>query len=321
MPKELIVMPNWIGDLALALSVVHRKTTMQHTDLTLLVPSKLAHLCSVLASHPVIPYKRSGLGECRATLNQVRSQHFDAVYVLPHSFSSAWFAFRTHIPKRRGVARELREFLFTQSLPRSVRTHTRHITYEYALVLETDFVPPDYWQGAEIDTSDEYAASIVFCPGSRYGPAKKWGGYKKLVELLPGKKIVVLGDGRDGETADELESSSPDRVVNLTGKTTVVEACRIIAGAKAVVANDSGLMHLAGYCGTPVVGIFGSTSPTWTRPLGTKVGIASVKYQCSPCFDRTCRFKHYNCLKLVTPEHVAQLVHQLLQDKPGTYDF
>jgi heptosyltransferase-2 len=320
MPKELIIMPNWIGDLALALSVVHRKTTMQHTDITLMVPQPLVQLCGVLASYPIIPYKRGGIGEYRETLKQVRSRHFDAVYVLPHSFSSAAFAFCTGIKKRRGIARELRGFFFTRALPRSVRTHTRHITYEYALVLETDFVPPDYWQGAEIDKSAEYGGRIVLCPGSRYGPAKQWNGYKKLVELLPGKQIVVLGDSRDAEAAEALESASPDRVVNLAGKTTIVEACRIIASAKAVVANDSGLMHLAGYCGTPVLGVFGSTAPTWTRPLGPKVAIACVKNDCSPCFGRTCRLKHYNCLNLVTPEYVAQLLHGLLQDKPGTYD-
>jgi heptosyltransferase-2 len=320
MPKELIIMPNWVGDLALALSVVHRKTTMQHTDVTLLVPQPLVQLCGALASYPIIPYKRGHPGECRATLKQVRSQRFGAVYVLPHSFSSAWFAFRTGIKKRRGIARELRQFFFTRSLPRSIRTHERHITYEYALVLETDFVPPDYWQGAETDKSNDYAGSLVFCPGSMYGPAKQWNGYNKLIDLLPGKQIVVLGDARNSDAAEALETASPDRIVNLTGKTTLIEACRIIAGAKAVVANDSGLMHLAGYLGTPVVGIFGSTSPTWTRPLGAKVGIAHVKYECSPCFGRTCRFKHYNCLKLVTPEHVAQLVHQLLQEKPGSYD-
>jgi heptosyltransferase II len=320
MPKELIIMPNWIGDLALALSVVHRKATMQHTEITLLVPQPLVQLCGVLASHPIIAYRRGSIGEYRDTLKQVRSRHFDAVYVLPHSFSSAVFAFLTGIKKRRGISRELRGFLFTRTLPRSVRTHTRHITYEYALVMETDFVPPDYWQGAEIDKSLEYAGRIVFCPGSRYGPAKQWNGFKKLIELLPGKQIVVLGDGRDNDAAETLESASPDRVVNLAGKTTIVEACRIIASAKAVVANDSGLMHLAGYCGTPVIGIFGSTSPTWTRPLGPKVGIAYIKNECSPCFGRTCRYRHYNCLNLVTPEHVAQLVHQQLQDKPGTYD-
>jgi heptosyltransferase-2 len=320
MPKELIIMPNWIGDLALALSVVHRKTTMQHTDITLLVPQHLVQLCGVLAGYPVIPYKRGSFREYAKTLGQVRKRHFDKVYVLPHSFSSAAFAFFTGIKKRRGINHELRGIFLTSTLPRSVRTQTRHITYEYALVLETDFVPPDYWQGAEIDKSGEYSGRIVLCPGSKYGPAKQWNGFKALVELLPGKQIVVLGDEQDSETAEALESSSPDRVVNLTGKTTLVEACRIIASAKVVVANDSGLMHLAGYCGTPVVGVFGSTSPTWTRPLGARVGIACVKQQCSPCFGRTCRFKHYNCLKLVTAEHVAQLVHEQLQDKPGSYD-
>ena len=168
-------------------------------------------------------------------------------------------------------------------------------------------MPPN-WQGAEIDTSIEYAARIVFCPGSRYGPAKQWNGYKNLIELLPGKQIVILGDSTDSDTAESLESAAPDRVVNLAGKTTIVEACRIIAAAKAVVANDSGLMHLAGYCGTPVVGIFGSTSPTWTRPLGTRVGIAYVKNRMLAVLRPHVPLQTLQLPEVVTPEHVAQLV-------------
>lgn len=315
MAKELVIMPNWLGDCVLALSVVHRKITMQHTSLSLLVHQPLVPLCGALCGLPLIPYNRSTWAGYNATLRQVKEQRFDAVYVLPPSFSSALFSFLTRAKKRRGISGELRKPLLTQALPRSLRDCSRHLTYEYAMALETDFVPPEYWQGFKIDKPENFAGRIVFCPGSKYGPAKQWKGFAALAELLPGKEIVVLGDAADTGAAEAIEAAAPDRVKNLAGKTSLVEAARIISHAKVVVANDSGLMHCAGYMGTPVVGIFGSTSPAWTRPLGSKVRIAHVKTDCSPCFKRTCRYNDCHCLTRITPDMVLNLMNQLVPDK------
>jgi heptosyltransferase II len=313
--KELIFMPNWIGDCACALSVIHRKISMQHTSVTLLANPPLAHLCRLLSGLPVIPYKRASLAEYRATLAEVKRQSFETVYVLPPSFSSALFAYMTHAKKRRGIKGDLRGPLLSRALPLSLRDRTRHLTYEYAMILETDFVQPEYWQGVKTDAPEEHADAIVFCPGSHYGPAKKWNGFARLAGLMPGMEIVVLGGPGDAEAADEIESAAPDRVKNLAGKTSLLDAARIISQAKVVVSNDSGLMHMAGYMGAPVVAVFGSTAEAWTRPLGSKVRIAHVKTDCSPCFNRTCRFNDYHCLARVTPDAVLALINQLLPDK------
>jgi heptosyltransferase-2 len=308
-------MPSWIGDLALALSVVDRKAKMPDTTVTLLVPEKLVTFCKLLANHPVIPYRRKTFADYRATLGEIRSHHFDAFYVLPHSFSSAWFSFVSGIKKRRGVCRECREFLFTQALPRSLRTNTRHITYEYSQVLETGYEEPETWVGVSIDKFDTYKNSIVLCPGSMYGPAKRWNGFANLATLLPNDNIVLLGDSKDTPAAQAIINASPKNVTDLTGKTSLIDACKIIAGAKAVVANDSGLMHCAGYLGTPVVGIFGSTSPTWTRPLGALSKTASVNTGCPPCFDRTCKHNHYACLEKVSPRFVAEILEGFISPR------
>jgi heptosyltransferase-2 len=315
MAKELIIMPNWLGDCTLALSVIHRKITMQRAGVSILVHPPLVPLCSLLGGLPVIPYKRKSWAEYRDTLVRVKKEGFDTVYVLPPSFSSGLFSYLTRIKKRRGITSDGRSYLLTQALPRALRDTSRHLTYEYALVLETDFVPPEYWQGVKVDKPEKYGGRIVFCPGSKYGPAKRWGGFPALAELLPEREIVILGDSGDGEAAEAIESVAPERVKNLCGATSLVEAARIISSAKVVVANDSGLMHLAGYVGTPVVGIFGSTSSAWTRPLGSKVRVAHAKTGCSPCFKRSCKHRHYNCLAQITPDSIAALVHQLVPER------
>ena len=44
----------------------------------------------------------------------------------------------------------------------------------------------------------------------------------------------------------------------------------LLARARGVLSNDSGIMHLAAALGTPVVAVFGSTHPGWTAPLGRR---------------------------------------------------
>ena len=55
-------------------------------------------------------------------------------------------------------------------------------------------------------------------------------------------------------------------------------------------------MHVAGALGIPTVGIFGSTNPQRTGPLGPRTRALYHRIECSPCLERTCRFGHYNCL-------------------------
>jgi heptosyltransferase-2 len=277
----------------------------------------LADLCSTLSGLAVIPYKRASRKQFAETIATLRSAGFAEAFVLPISFSSAWCAFRIGIPKRRGVSKECRRLLLTEALPGKLRDFNRHLTHEYAAVLKTPYQAPEAWQGrvpAAFAGQSNYQGAIVFCPGAKYGPAKRWPWFGELAPLLSNTDIVLLGDREDAQTGASIEKVEPKRIKNLIGKTTLTEALSIIAGARLVVSNDSGLMHLAGFLGTPLVAIFGSTSPTWTRPLGNNVRMAGSDCDCSPCFSRTCRFNHYYCQKNISPVSVAMLAGQLLPD-------
>ena len=65
-----------------------------------------------------------------------------------------------------------------------------------------------------------------------------------------------------------------------------------------VVANDSGVMHLAAGLGVPGVALFGSTDPVATGPLGAPWVPVTGGRDCSPCFHRRCRFTGADCLGL-----------------------
>src|SRR5512140_2649462 len=72
------------------------------------------------------------------------------------------------------------------------------------------------------------------------------------------------------------EESLGERVVRLGGgvsrllvKPSVGELMALLRHAALVVAGDTGPLHLAAACGTPVVGIFGSTDPARNGPFGS----------------------------------------------------
>jgi heptosyltransferase II len=312
MTSQAVLMPNWIGDLLLALSVVERKKLAEQCDISLIVPERLTGLTKKLSPLPIIPYRRSSRSGYFASVRSI--QRFSKLYVLPHSFSSALFGFLGRIPCRRGISAELRGLLLTERLPASTAARTRHLTHEYSEVLETPFVNPAEWKGRTAGHSKEHAGVIVLCPGAAYGPAKQWPYFDRLAAFFPDKKFVILGDRGDAEACGgKITESAPQRTTNLAGTTSLEQAVSIIAAASVVVSNDSGLLHLAGFLGTPAVGIYGSTSWVWTRPLGAAVRIASGSCPRSPCYERTCPLDHYNCLRNTTPETVARLAKEIIR--------
>jgi len=305
-------MPNWIGDLLLALSVVERKKSAEQCAVSLIVPEHLTGLTKQLSSLPIIPYRRSNRSDYFASVRSIKP--FSKIYVLPHSFSSALFAFLSRIPRRRGVSAELRGFLLTERLPAAASARTRHLTHEYSEVLETPFVDPMEWKTLKRLTPDaESSRCVVLCPGAAYGPAKQWPYFDRLAAFFPDKKFVILGDRRDAGIGRQISDTLPQRITNLAGATSLEHAAAIIAAASVVVSNDSGLLHLAGFLGTPAVGIYGSTSSVWTRPLGGAVRIAAGSCPHTPCYERTCPLHHYNCLKNIAPETVAALAKEIIR--------
>ena len=71
-------------------------------------------------------------------------------------------------------------------------------------------------------------------------------------------------------------------------------------------------MHIAAAVGTPVVGVYGSTSPDNTPPLTAHRELVTLRLSCSPCHAKECPLGHLNCLNTLEPALVIDAVGRLV---------
>jgi len=127
---------------------------------------------------------------------------------------------------------------------------------------------------------------VVLAPGCKedaFWRRKRWDAarWSRLADIILGEgelRVAWLG------TLAQVpirERGAWER--NLCGKTTLAEAASIIACAKAVVAIDNGLAHVAAALGVPTVVMFGATSEIKNAPRGPKVKILTRDINCRPC--------------------------------------
>jgi heptosyltransferase-2 len=91
-----------------------------------------------------------------------------------------------------------------------------------------------------------------------------------------------------------------------------------LAAADLVLSNDSGLLHVTAAIGTPVIGIFGPTSPWHYAPLNPIEAAvqAPTEIPCRPCHKPTCRMGHHACMRDITVTQVMDEALRVLKKLP-----
>ncbi|WP_369601164.1 lipopolysaccharide heptosyltransferase II [Hahella sp. SMD15-11] len=327
-PRILIVGPSWVGDMVMAQSLF---ITLQQyypgAVLDVLAPAWSGPVLACMPQvrrhlHMPVGHGRLGWGERRALGHQLRGQ-YDWAIVLPNSLKSALIPWFARIPVRTGWRGELRYGLLNDLRVLDKARYPKMVERFVVLAWQRGAELPGQLprprleveatqrqQALEDLSLSQHRPVLALCPGAEFGRAKKWPeDYYAQVAcrwMDSGGQVWIFGSQNDLDTARTIAGQVDGDVQVLAGRTTLEQAVALLSCADQVVSNDSGLMHVAAALDRPLVVVYGSTSPGFTPPLSDQAHTVQSTIECSPCFERTCRFGHYACLTELKPETVMK---------------
>jgi heptosyltransferase-2 len=340
--RVLIRQVNWLGDLVMTTPATRAiRAAFPDASLTVLVRQELAGFYDGADwIDEVLPFrKRSGLAAIAdgwTLVGELRRRRFDLAVIFPRSFSSALWPALARIPRRVGYVADGRGFLLTDGQDYSGEFLKLHQVNDHLELVRRSLgakgdpgdlaLPVDAanratmteWLGAHRRREGPLVAMAVV---AAYGPAKEWPAecYAALIDRLAelhGAEAVLVGSPAERARCEAVASTSRVGALVAAGQTSVGELVALLSLCNGFVGNDSGAMHVAAALGVPAVGIFGSTRPWRTGPLGRATAVVQHPIDCSPCLQRECRFGHYDCLRSISVERVEEALRGVMNLPP-----
>lgn len=321
MTRLLVVAPNWLGDAVMALpAVADVRRASPDARITVVGPPAVASLFRMVGDVDEVEEAKTLSGRV-----------FDSVLLLPNSFRSAFDAVRAGIPERWGYRTDGRRWLLTRSVPPPPADMHQVDCYQQLVRAlgfpsgprepRLDVAPTLRAAGGRVLADagwDGAAPFVALAPGAAFGGAKRWPPdyFAALARGLAsdGVRSVLIGSAADQPVARQVLSSlGADRssVFDAVGRTDVQTLAGLITHARAVVANDSGAMHLAAAIGVPLAAVFGPTDERKTAPRSTAPSaVLTHAVWCRPCMLRECPLDHA-CMRGVPVADVFDATRRL----------
>jgi ADP-heptose:LPS heptosyltransferase len=264
----------------------------------------------------------------------MKSRNFDLIVDLRGSFASLFFALIAKSKYRldRGtylIRRKMDHSEFSNQ--RGVKSRGDQWTLNHEAEVSLDILAKAgiaiKTKKASLDLSrmsdatvEDYNVSIVLHPG---GPMllKRWSDdryaelTRQLLQLYQ-TRIAFIGGKDESEVVRSIVSAvGDDRVIDLSGKLTLVQLASLFKRIDLFIGNDSGPMHVASACGTKVIGLYGPTDPERFGPYGGNCIALRMEVDCPPCAQDKCKFKDYRCIDRISVEDVMGVVNEIISTK------
>ena len=120
----------------------------------------------------------------------------------------------------------------------------------------------------------------------------------------PGEKNLI----------EEVQSASTGEPL-LCFPTTIPQFIALVQRSRLFIGGDTGPLHLAAACETPVVGIYGPTNPLRNGPFNPSDISVFQSVPCGPCYKRTCEKYQCQCMTLITVDEVFEAVVKRLKNE------
>ena len=167
---------------------------------------------------------------------------------------------------------------------------------------------------------------IGICPGAKHftkiWPTEKFEKCVKILSLKYNAKILLFGGQSDLIYSQKIinnlkKETDVKYLTDFTGKLSLLETAQAFEYCDLIIANDTGLMHLASAKQKPIVAIFGSTTKEFGfTPFETKnIIVENYNLECRPCTHigkDKCPKKHFKCMVDISEDEVLKCVEKLI---------
>lgn len=338
--RILVFKLDHLGDIVTATpAMAYLRRAYPGAEITMVVGSWVAE---ILADHPAADrfivyesprFDRGDRGSGKARLRAVLpASRYDLVIGLRDDWASLLVSLRVGAFRRRdrGTVRLKRKFnrVFgvcggrTGSLSlHEVETNLMVAGGDPARDTELPSLPvkgPDRdWVSRELVAGRLNGREYVVLHPGAYSPLRFWPAerFARVARWILGTRryeVVITGSAAEGRLAAEIAGQAGKGVHSLAGETSLSRAVAVIAGARAMVSLDTGVMHVATAVGTPVVALIGPEDPSRFGPFGPDHAVLYHRLPCSPCDQVNCVRPSPECMESITVEEVIEALAGIL---------
>ena len=333
--RLLFIKPSSLGDIVHAMPVLDLlRRHFAAARISWLVKREWAALVERIEGVDDVVTVGPGLGGWLGAVPGLRAARFDLAVDLQGLFRSGAMAWLSGAVRRIGFAnaREGSPWFYSHRV--AIPMVDMHAVDRYLLVtddlgIERRTAPVFRFKSRPAD--EEAVETLLDRAGIKGGtrwiamnvgarwPTKRWpvesfGELVTQIERGGLGPVVLFGGPGDREAAQGLSRAVERPPVNLIGQTGLGLVPSLLRRAAVLITNDSGPMHIAAAVGTPVVALFGPTSPARTGPYGTIHRVLRAGVSCSPCFSRRCANPNQlECLTAIAVSDVLNAVRQVLE--------
>lgn len=291
LPKKTriwIRMPNWLGDLIMALPLIQSlKKGRPDAEITLLVQKPYADFLKALKVADCIEVLPEKGCLYFWEMTRFRDAFIDRLIIMTHSLRSDLEALCILPEVSHGCllpGRSRFKVNEVWNVPANITLSAIHQTDLWGLWFKNlglEFLPqkePIFWKGDAQDfsvyglTSDDRYIGVI--AGSENSPEKRWSiqAWREFLGhvmcLYPDYKVVLFGTRKEESLVHQIVTGfQSEQMISLVGKTDLMAFAHILSKATVVIGNDTGGLHLANMLGRPVIGLYGPTNPKRTGPI------------------------------------------------------
>ena len=336
--RILVIKIGALGDIILAipsLRMIRKKYPKGF--IAVLVDSTLT---ACLAQCPyideIIPFKRKDktnrIQQMRIIVKKLRQYSFDVSVDFQNTMKTHGMAFLAGIPSRYGYRRGMCGTLLTHGVG-SFRDPLPPVQHQFRILSLLGISELDerleLWPQEEdyqyIDTifnstwvsPDQKKVGLVLSASWRW-QTKKWpidyfvSLSEKLIRDL-GCVIILIGDEQCREERDQLRARIKSQIVDMIGRTTIMQLAALMSRINCVVSSDTAPLHVASAMNTKIVSLFGPTDPRRHMPPGAHHKVLRRNLACSPCYEERCPEHHHRCMKEISVDEVYGAVKTQLE--------